>query len=505
MKAPIQRSPTDESGESDAARPSSRLGKDQRSLCRQRPPHYSLPPMGNVTQCVRPTQAIPRHPVVHHSVRPSFPPHHRFGDRPSPRGRAAAAVGLLLLAACSVDPETARQKAADLVAPNPQPRFATQAKLFEPGGGGVIAYLGVDVDPLDPKPGQALTLTHYWRVEHAPSGDASVLVHGEVGGRPVADGDHQPLYGRLPTSRWRVGDRWADRHVLPLAKDAPTGRMNVWVGLVRDGTRWTVEALAGGQDGRDRLRAASIDISGTNKSAGDPTAAARTTKRSEPGDLPIVEIPMAARPIRADGRLTEADWKRAPVLTFRDSMGRPKPIRHGTRLRLLYDREYLYVAFEADDIDITERYSRRDDPIYEHEAVELFIMPRVIAPKTGPYVELQASPGGVIFDAAFTGPRQGFNKSYGAGQDVGTTINGTLNDPQPDRGWTSEWRVPFARIRGASGAPKPGDEWRMNAFRIERYRDGERSRAEYSAWSPPGVGDFHYVKRFGRMRFVGRQ
>ena len=38
-------------------------------------------------------------------------------------------------------------------------------------------------------------------------------------------------------------------------------------------------------------------------------------------------------------------------------------------------------------------------------------MPNVVAPALGPYVELQSSPGGVIFDATFDGRRRGFNKA----------------------------------------------------------------------------------------------
>ena len=393
----------------------------------------------------------------------------------------------LLLASCTADAEQARRKAADLRADNPRPRFSSGARLLEPEGGGVVVYMGLDLDPPDPRPGQALTLTHYWKVEHAPRAEAQVFVHGDVGGRRVLAGDHPPLYGRLPTSHWRPGDVWSDRHVVTIPENSPGGTLELFVGLYLDSMRWTVEAQPGAQDGQNRLRAARLPL-------GAPRA---------PDDLPAVDIPKTPTPIVADGRLDEPVWAAAPVLTFDDSLGRTGTIRHATRLRLLYDDDNLYVGFEADDVDITERYQRRDDPIYEHETVELFIMPNVAAPETGPYVELQASPSGVIFDAAFDGPRQGMNKSYNAGQSVGTTIDGTLNDPTPDRKWISEWVVPFRKIRGVSSPPKPGTEWRMNAFRIEKYNERGRLRGEFSAWSPPRVGDFHHVARFGRMRFGG--
>ncbi|MEO1337382.1 MAG: carbohydrate-binding family 9-like protein, partial [Myxococcota bacterium] len=251
---------------------------------------------------------------------------------------------------------------------------------------------------------------------------------------------------------------------------------------------WTAQTLPGQQDGRDHLLAARFSVEGRTKPV---------------DDLPVARIVRTDSPIVPDGELDEPGWKRAPVLEFADSMGRNIVIRHKTRLRLLYDDQNLYVAFEADDTDITERYKNRDDPIYEHETVELFVMPNVTAPNTGPYVELQASPTGVIFDASFDGPRRGMNKRYGAGQKVGTAVDGTLNDERPDRGWVSEWVVPFKNIRGVQKPPAAGTEWRMNAFRIEKYRRGGRQIGEFSAWSPPRVGDFHHVARFGRMRFEG--
>ena len=141
----------------------------------------------------------------------------------------------------------------------------------------------------------------------------------------------------------------------------------------------------------------------------------------------------------------------APVLSFSDSLGRAVATRFETKLKLLYDQQNLYVAFEAKDQDVSCVHQNRDDPIYDHEAVELFIMPHVQAPKIGPYFELQASPKGVIFDAAFTGRRQGMDVSYNASQKVGTTVQGTLNqENDKDTGYISEWVVPFAKMKWAT-------------------------------------------------------
>jgi hypothetical protein len=98
------------------------------------------------------------------------------------------------------------------------------------------------------------------------------------------------------------------------------------------------------------------------------------------------------------------------------------------------------------------------------------------------------------------------DKSFEAGQTVGTVLDGTLEAPESnpadrDRGWVSEWVVPFAKIKWLNAPPKPGDEWRMNAYRIEKHREDGRLEGEFSGWSPPRVGDFHNIARFGRMKF----
>lgn len=222
-----------------------------------------------------------------------------------------------------------------------------------------------------------------------------------------------------------------------------------------------------------------------------------------PGGAPRVPhavVPFAPRPPDIDGVLDDPVWRDAVELGFADSMGRseaPPPERQ-TRLLLAYDRSHLYVGFEAQDPDVTERFSARDDPIYEHEAVEVFLMPHAPGPETGPYIELQASPGGVVFDASFTGPRRGMDPHWNGNQTVVSRVDGTLGAPERDTRWVSEWKVPFTSLRWVRKSPGPGDVWRMNAFRIDRSR-GQPDL--YVAWSPPRVGDFHRVERFGFIEF----
>lgn len=368
----------------------------------------------------------------------------------------------------------------------PSPRHPSTATLHERRGAGRIAYLGFDIEPRDAlAPGGNAEIKHYFRAEAPVLADYAVAVELRAPGATsaVAADAHRPVAGKAPTSAWKAGDVWVDVHRLRIPRDLAVPAVEVVVALVDAGERMTVEAPTGRTDGRDYVRAATVAVDVTQAVIDD--------------GLPVVTIPRATSTITADGSLDEPAWAAAPILTFADTMGREVPNRSPTKLRLLWDETNLYVGFDSVDRDITCPFTKRDDPIYDHETVELFIMPEVIAPGLGPYVELQASPKGIIFDAAFTARRQGMDKSFDAAQTVGTKIRGTLNEPAPDEGWTSEWIVPWSKVRYLSRPPKVGDQWRMNAFRIDK----SNGDGEFTAWSPPRVGDFHAVDRFGRMRF----
>jgi hypothetical protein len=394
-------------------------------------------------------------------------------------------------AACQERPkEQAPEAAKHRLSARPDPTRTSSAALLERQGTGRVAYLGADVPSGPLRPGDVIDLVHYFEVKEPLRGDYAVVVDLKAPGSELGATDaHRPMEGLAPSNTWKKGEIWADRHRLRIGGKLRSQKLELLVSLADAGQRLTVEAPPGASDGSDRVRVALLDVD--LEGLGEP----------EDG-LPRVTIPRAKGPIKADGVIDEAAWSAAPIMGFSDSMGREGAARLPTKLRLLYDDENLYVAFDAIDEDISDPYAKRDDPIYDHETVEVFIMPNVVAPALGPYVELQASPKGVIFDAAFTARRQGMDKSFDAGQTVGTKLDGTLNDPSDkDRGWVSEWIVPWRGLRGVERAPKPGEEWRMNAFRIEKHDAGGKLEGEYTAWSPPRVGDFHATDRFGRMRF----
>jgi len=202
--------------------------------------------------------------------------------------------------------------------------------------------------------------------------------------------------------------------------------------------------------------------------------------------------------IEIDGVLAESAWDRAdkagPFVRSLDG----KPASAATEARLLWDDDYLYVAFLAEDANVSGAFFKDDEKLYTSNVVEIFLDP---SGDGSHYDEIEVAPTNAIFDASFAGgARQGMDLSWSSRAKHAVHVDGTLNDPRDvDRGWTVELAIPFASV---TGMPKPrpqrGDRWRFNLYRL---RQDPGQPGEGQAYSPPMRGDFHALDRFATMRF----
>ena len=209
----------------------------------------------------------------------------------------------------------------------------------------------------------------------------------------------------------------------------------------------------------------------------------------------------AAQPIVIDGVLEDLPWQGAPAveLVLADSGGTP---RQRTTARLLWDNDYLYVAFHCEDSDIWGITTKRDQEIYNQEVVEVF----VDADCDGRgYVEIEVSPLNAVLDLFmlyYEDRKRGLWDWDSEGMRTAVVVDG---DPTQrgtlDKSWTVEMAIPMRDFFTAPHLPpRPGDVWHLNLYRIDRAVDGD----EYSAWSPPGRINYHTPSRFGRLLFSER-
>ena len=260
-------------------------------------------------------------------------------------------------------------------------------------------------------------------------------------------------------------------------------------------------------------------------------------------ELPRYEAKRRAGEIRIDGVLDEPAWKQANVITLREgALG--GPVRFATRVRMLWDDEAIYVGFECDDPDVHAIRTRHDDNLWMHDLVELFIDPDGDSKS---YVELHVAANGATADVLWADFRPGSDwftqptwerfdeKTLTTAYDpTGITsavrVDGTLNNPDDtDKGYTVEWRVPYAalvnvvpdvqagrKLIDASlyrqvpiEQPRAGTTWRMNFNRcddsIKLTEKDAKGRDvpvhEFSAWAPT-TGSNHMPFLFGCVLFV---
>ncbi len=352
-------------------------------------------------------------------------------------------------------------------------------------GGGSVRYLGFVAMPALGTPGAKLGVVHYWACERALDRDYQVFVHFLLEGATgwVKNGDHAP---QLATSAWRPGDVIVTHSEVKLPGYLPGAQLEMRVGLFSGDQRLPVDDPQR-DDGTRRIRAGRLAVAGTAL------------------PKPSYEAQRLSAPPVIDGLLEDSVWKGLPGIEGLTKSRGDGPARAQTNIVAGWDEQALYVAFTTRDPDIRATMTKHDEPIYREETVEMFIA----AGEPGRYIELQSSPRGVTFDASFEGgARRNMQVAYDADFKAVCVVKGTIDDASDtDEGWSCEWRVGLASIPGAVVPMTAGTTWRVNFFRVAKDAarlvggGDDRALGDESAWSPPLMGDFHNLERFGTLVF----
>lgn len=240
-------------------------------------------------------------------------------------------------------------------------------------------------------------------------------------------------------------------------------------------------------------------------------AAATLAASAQVGPPMSYEARRAPSPIKIDGKLDDAAWKRAAwTPDFRSiDKGEKAPLR--TRAKMMWDDEYFYVAVEMDEPQLWSTYKDHDAQIFRDPAVEIFWDPESDGLD---YFEWQINAQGTTWDLRLTKPYKKGGKADSSWEIPGLKsaidLRGSLNDPKDaDKGWTVELAFPWKDFAGAV-KPKEGGEWRVTISRVGwrttvengKYVKDEKTPGEFWLWTPHGEKDMHLPERFGRVRFV---
>jgi hypothetical protein len=226
----------------------------------------------------------------------------------------------------------------------------------------------------------------------------------------------------------------------------------------------------------------------------------------------------AATPIRIDGNLDDAAWQTAPwTADFVDIEGaiRPAP-RYRTRVKMLWDDRYFYVAAELEEPHVWATLTEHDSVIFRDNDFEVFLNP---SGDTRNYFEFEMNALNTGWDLFLAKPYKQGGKADNSWEIPGlltaVRVDGTLNDPRDrDRGWSVEIAFPWSAFasRAPVSRPLPGDVWRVNFSRVEwhtdivdgKYRKVAGRREDNWVWSPQGLIDMHVPEHWGYVSFAAR-
>jgi hypothetical protein len=349
-----------------------------------------------------------------------------------------------------------------------------------------LQYLGCDVDTDVVTPGKAFTLTHYWKVLNPVGDDWKIFVHLETpdSKKNHLNADHVPIGGKYPVSLWKKGEIIRDIHRVSVPATWPGNEVDILVGAWKGPLR--LKATSGPHDSENRILAVKL-----------PTqSAAPASERKK-----VLATKVKNGSIKIDGKLDEKAWAEAPTTSEFVRTMDGAPAEQKTTAKLLWDDKFLYVAFINEDKDVWATLDKHDDKLWTQEADEMFID----ADGDGKtYVELQVNPKGATFDSYLPTYRQNTN-DWESGMKAGVKVDGTLNKrDDTDKQWVAELAIPLTAAMGKEKEmknvpPKPGTVWRVNFFRMDQPNNRPQSG---TGWSPPLVGDFHALDKFGEIIFA---
>jgi hypothetical protein len=212
-----------------------------------------------------------------------------------------------------------------------------------------------------------------------------------------------------------------------------------------------------------------------------------------------------ATPIKIDGKLDDPAWKKAAWTTdFVDIEGAAKPQpRFRTRVKMLWDDQYLYIAAELEEPDVKATLTQHDSVIFHDNDFEVFIKP---LPDTESYYEFEMNALNTGWDLFLNKPYNKQGKADNSwdipGLKTAVAIQGTLNDSHDkDHGWTLEIAYPLQAFQSRQQVPQPqaGTIWRINFSRVE-WKPGQ-PREDNWVWSPQGVINMHVPEQWGYLHF----
>ncbi len=251
--------------------------------------------------------------------------------------------------------------------------------------------------------------------------------------------------------------------------------------------------------------------------------------------------------ITIDGNLNKPQWASAVKSARLVDMVTGGPALYNTRVAALWDDEHLYIAFWAEEPQVSATQKERDSIVFLENDLEVFIdggdcyyelevnalntVYEVFfiwkdaykkgglfdVPQFDVFKEKAATFGGDYDRTGSTfwwgrhprGLRWAFLDYDMEGLQTAVQIDGNINDPAHiDKGWTLEIAIPWQSMHwlanGRSVPPKSGDTWRIFFGRFQKLISSGQEVQPHPAWvlSRHGVYDTHLPECFPYVHFA---
>ena len=226
----------------------------------------------------------------------------------------------------------------------------------------------------------------------------------------------------------------------------------------------------------------------------------------------------ATTPIRIDGNLDDPAWQTtAWTGDFVDieGAGHPTP-RYRTRVKMLWDDRYFYVAAELQEPHVWATLTEHDSAIFHDNDFEVFLNP---SGDSLNYFEFEMNALNTGWDLFLDKPYRQHGNADNSWEIPGlltaVRVDGTLNDPRDrDRGWSVEIAFPWSAFASRAPVKRPAAAgvWRVNFSRVEwqtdivggKYRKVPGKPEDNWVWSPQGLIDMHVPEHWGYVHFAAR-
>ncbi|SFQ37742.1 carbohydrate-binding family 9-like protein [Parafilimonas terrae] len=250
-----------------------------------------------------------------------------------------------------------------------------------------------------------------------------------------------------------------------------------------------------------------------------------------------------------NGDLTKQEWINAVKSPRFVDMTDGSPAFYDTRCAALWNDEYLYIAFWAEEPYVAATITERDGIIFRENDLEVFI------DGGDCYYELEINALNTVYEVFFIwkdaykkggkfdvpafdvykekaytfggnddrqedsfwtgrhprGVKWAFLDYDMEGLQTAVQIDGKINDPNhADKGWTLEIAIPWKSMHwlanGRSLPPAEGDTWRIFFGRFQKLISGGKEIQPHPAWAfnKHGVSDTHVPECFTFVHFTAK-